>query len=129
MAGRETNSSVSNPPNINFAIPFVPQAFRVVVNANGVQPDGTNVATPDTTSALIFTSVANPSAAVPSIDPLDNRRVIVTPGPVTPGAAPIAWAFRVSVAGRPGQVLVQGSTPAPPDLSGVSWDGSPITPA
>lgn len=123
---------MSNPPAIPFVIPFAPVAFHVVVNGNGVQPDGSNVPVPDTTSPLIFTGVSNPSGYAVAVDPADNRRVIVTPGLLTPspsGTTPMPWSFRISVAGRLGTVTVSGSTAFPLDVSSVTWDGVAPAPA
>jgi hypothetical protein len=122
---------MSNPPSINFTVPFAPVALRVVVNANGVLPDGTNVPSPDVTSPLVFTNMMGPTApiaAVPSVDPLDNRRVIITPGLLSPGPAG-SWNWRISAAGRSSFVTISGTTAAPVDASGVVWDGSAIVPA
>ncbi len=120
---------MSNPPTINFAIPFSPVAFHVVVNSNGVQPDGTNVPIPDTTSVLTFFTVQGAAAFTASVDPGDNRRVIVTPGLLAVGVGTVAWSFRISVAGKLGTVTVSGNTPIPSDASGVTWDGVPVGPA
>jgi hypothetical protein len=114
---------MSNPPAINFVIPFAPIAFHVVVNANGVQPDGTNVPVPDLTSTLVIGNISGATGFSAAIDPGDNRRVIVTPGLLAPGSGATAWGFRVSVAGKSAVVNVTGSTPAPAEASGVSWDG------
>ncbi len=122
-----------NPPLIPL-VPGVPQALVVIVTANGVLPDGTNPGAVDTTSALIFENIQNTPpfatvAATPSIDPNNNRRVIITPGPLAPGSATLPWSFRIRVAGRTATVGVGGSTIAPPDVSGVFWDGNPVTAA
>jgi hypothetical protein len=127
--GARVSVPMPNPPAINFVIPFHAVAVRVIVNSNGVQPDGTNVPTPDTTSTLVIAPVSGPSGYSAAIDPGDNRRVIITPGLLTPGGVTVAWSFRISVAGRIATVTVSGSTPAPADLSGVIWDGNPIAEA
>ncbi len=120
---------MSNPPAINFSIPFAPIAFHVIVNANGVQADGTNVPVPDLTSPLVITGVSGPTAYSAAVDPSDNRRVIVTPQQVPIGGGPIPFTFRVSVAGRSATVTVGGSTPPAAEMSGVSWDGVAPAPA
>ena len=122
-----------NPPLIPL-VPGQPQALVVVVTANGVLPDGTNPGVVDTTSLLIFENIQNTPpfatvAATPSIDPNNNRRVIVTPGALPPGSSPLSWSFRIRVAGRTATLPVGGSTTAPPDVSGVFWDGNPVTAA
>ncbi len=121
-----------NPPSINL-LPGVPQAFGVIVTANGVQPDGSNPGQVDNTSPLVFEPIQNSSgsnaAVVPTVDPVNNRRVICTPGALNPGVVPTAWSFRVKVVGRTATVTVTGSTAAPPDVSGVTWDGNPVGPA
>lgn len=118
-----------NPPAINFTIPFGPVAFRVVVNANGVQPDGTNVPVPDLTSTLTLTGVSGPSAYNAMVDPTDNRRIIVAPALLAPGGTPVPWSFRISVAGKAATVTASGSTVTPAEASGVFWDGNPVLPA
>jgi hypothetical protein len=121
-----------NPPSITL-VPGVAQAFTVVVTANGVLPDGTNPGVVDTTSVLTFENVQGTTGstpvAVPSVDPGNNHRVIVTPGTLNPGSTPLPWSFRVKVVGRTAFVAVSGSTSAPPDVSGVAWDGNPVGPA
>lgn len=117
-----------NPTSVSL-LPGQPQAIIVVVTANAVQPDGTNPGVLDTTTGLTFENMQNatgPSAAViPTVDPNNNRRVIMTPGVLTVGVTPVPWSFRVKAAGRTGSVTVSGSTSAPPDVSGVAWDGNP----
>ncbi len=120
---------MANPPAINFTIPFAPVAVRVVVNGNGVQPDGTNVPVPDVTSPLVISGVSGPTGFTAAVDPSDNRRVIVTPGLLPPGSPVVSWSFRISVAGRAATTTVSGTTPAPVDLSGVTWDGNPVVAA
>lgn len=119
------------PPTLS-TIPLLagqPQAIGVVVTANAVQLDGSNPGSADTTTPLTFENVQNaagPSAAViPSVDPGNNRRVILTPGVLTVGSSSLPWSFRVKAAGRTGFLTVAGSTTAPPDVSGVAWDGVP----
>jgi hypothetical protein len=118
-----------NPPAINFTIPFAPVAVGVIVNANGVQPDGSNVPTPDTTTTLTITGVTGPTAYSAAIDPANNRRVIVTPGLLAPGATLVTWSFKISVTGKPQFVTVSGTTPASADLAGAVWDGNPVVAA
>jgi hypothetical protein len=118
-----------NPPAINFAIPFAPVAVGVVVSSNGVQPDGTNVPVPDTTSTLVITGVSGPTGYSAVVDPANNRRVIVTPGLLTPGGTAVPWSFKISVAGKVAVVTVSGSTPVPAEASGVFWDGATPGPA
>jgi len=117
-----------NPPSIAL-LPGQPQAIGVVVTANSVQPDGSNPGVVDTTTPLTFENVQNASGAsaavVPTVDPNNNRRVIMTPGALTVGGTPVPWSFRVKAAGRTGFTTVSGSTAAPPDVSGVAWDNVP----
>lgn len=117
-----------NPPSISL-LPGQPQAIGVVVTANSVQPDGTNPGVADTTTALTFENVQNASGAnaavTPSVDPNNNRRVIMTPGALTVGSSSVPWSFRVKAAGRTGFTTVSGTTAAPLDVSGVAWDGIP----
>lgn len=117
-----------NPPSIPL-LAGQPQAIGVVVTANAVQPDGSNPGVPDTTTPLTFENVQNASgvgaAVVPSVDPGNNRRVIMTPGALAIGASPLPWSFRVKAAGRTTFVTVSGTTAAPLDVSGVAWDGVP----
>lgn len=114
-----------NPPSIPL-LPGQPQSIGVVVTANAVQPDGTNPGVVDSTTPLTFENAQNAgganAAVIPSVDPSNNRRVILTPGALPPGGAPVAWAFRIKAAGRSGFVTVSGSTAAPLDVSGVAWD-------
>lgn len=123
---------MSNPPSIALT-PGMPQAFKVIVTSNAVQPDGTNPGQVDATSPLVLENIQNASgstaACVPSVDPGDNRRVVCTPGAIPPGSTPIQWSFRVRVNGRTATVIASGTTSAPPDISGTSWDGSPVVPA
>lgn len=120
----------AQPPAINFTIPFVPVAIMVIVNANGVQPDGTNVPTPDTTSALVISNLGGtPPAATIAVDPSNNRRLIITPSLLTPGGPPGNYTYRVSVAGKTSTVTITGQTAAPLDASGVVWDGASPSPA
>lgn len=121
---------MSNPPAVAFTIPYVPVAVRVVVLANGVQPDGSNPGVVDTTSPLVLTGIAGAAYASWGVDPMDNRRVIVA------GIAPpiaqnsvFPWSFKISVAGKSNFTTVSGTTQAPSDVSGVSWDGQPVGPA
>lgn len=110
-------------------LPGAPQAFMVSVTSNGVQPDGTNPGVPDTTATLSFENVqlaAGPTAAVvPSVDPANNRRVIVTTGPgLTPGAAGTTpWSFRVHASGHTSFLTVSGNSTAPANADGVFSDG------
>jgi hypothetical protein len=111
----------------------VPQAVVVVVTANAVQPDGSNPGVVDSTTVLTFEGVQNASGAgaavVPSIDPVNNRRVIMTPGALAIGAGSLPWSFRIKAPGRTTFVLMSGTTAAPLDVSGVAWDGNPVGPA
>ncbi len=117
-----------NPPSITL-LAGQPQAIGVVVTANAVQPDGSNPGVVDTTTALTFENIQNASgtnaAVTPTVDPNNNRRVIMTPGALAPGGIPVSWSFRVKAAGRTAFVTVSGSTSAPPDVSGVAWDNIP----
>lgn len=121
-----------NPPSIAL-LPGQPQAINVVVTANAVQPDGSNPGAVDSTTPLTFENMQNASGAsaavIPSVDPSNNRRVIMTPGALTAGGTSVPWSFRVRAAGRTGFTTVSGNTAAPPDVSGVAWDGVPPTAA
>jgi hypothetical protein len=122
---------MSNPPSISL-LPGVPKSFRVIVTANNVLPDGSNPGQLDTTTPLIIDPISGtgPNGAIvciPSVDPSDNRRVVCAPGATQPGAAPAPWSFHVRANGRTVVVIASGTTAAPADVSGVSWDG--ITPA
>lgn len=121
---------MANPPPIHLAA-GAPQAFTVIVTANGVQSDGTNPGTVDTTSNLTITSLQNAAgqAVSPTIDPTNNRRIICTPAVLAPGGTLLPWSFRLSVVGRTATMTATGDTSAPPDVSGVSWDGSAVGPA
>lgn len=128
-----------NPPSITLTPgaasagpPIVgPQAVTVIVTANGVQPDGSNPGAIDTTTALTLTPLQG-AAIAPSVgagcsiqvDPGNNRRIIITPAILTPGASQQPWSFRVSAAGRTATVTFSGNTLAPLDVSGVAWDGN-----
>lgn len=117
-----------NPPSITL-LPGQPQALGVIVTANAVQPDGSNPGVVDSTTPLTLENGQNAAGAnaavVPSIDPNNNRRVIMTPGALTPGGTSVPWSFRVKAAGRTGFTTVSGTTSAPPDVSGVAWDNVP----
>lgn len=111
-----------------------PQAVMVVVSDNNVLPDGSNPGTVDATSTLILTNVqgcaiapAFGAAASIQIDAANNRRIIVTPKVLSPGASSQPFSFRVSCAGKTGTVTFSGSTLAPSDVSGVAWDGNAPT--
>lgn len=113
-----------NPPSIAFTIPYSPVSVGFVVNANGVQPDGTNVPVPDTTSPLVIGNFVGGSYVSASVDPSNNRRVIVSAVAPPPAANSVAqWSFTVTVTGKPGTVTVSGTTKSPTDISGVFWDG------
>jgi hypothetical protein len=120
--------AMPNPPSIPL-LPGQPQAIGVVVTANAVQPDGSNPGAADTTTPLTLENVQNASGAgaavVPSVDPGNNRRVIMTPGVLAIGASPLPWSFRIKAAGRTTFTTVSGTTAAPLDVSGVAWDGIP----
>lgn len=119
---------MANPPSIPL-LPGQPQAIGVVVTANAVQLDGSNPGAVDTTTVLTFENIQNASGAsaavVPTIDSNNNRRVILTPGSPAVGIPPTPWSFRIKAAGRTTFVTVTGTTAAPPDVSGVAWDGVP----
>lgn len=121
---------MSNPPSISLSA-GIPQAFRVVVTANGVQADGSNPGVLDTSSVLTIENVqnANGTGVLATVDPGDNRRVVCTPGVLAPGGTSVPWSFRVKVPGRTSFVTASGTTAAPADVSGVSWDGNPVAPA
>lgn len=125
---------MSNPPSISLA-PGAPQAFIVIVTANAVSVvDGTNPGSVDTTTPLNFEGVqgfgpAAPIGVIASVDPTNNRRVIVTSGALQPGSPDQPWSFRVKAAGRTAFVTASGHTSAPADVSGVGWDGGTVGPA
>lgn len=130
---REKDLGMSNPPTITLS-PGSAQAFKVVVTANAVQPDGTNPGQVDLTSTLVIEPISGtgpngPIVCIPSIDPTDNRRIICTPATLPSGGPPVSWSFRVRAPGRSSTVIASGITNAPVDVSGVSWDGSPVVPA
>ena len=109
--------------------PGAPQSFIVTVTSNGVQADGTNPGVPDTAATLSFENVQNASggtaAVVPSIDPGNNRKIIITTGPgLTPGATvPTPWSFRVHATGHTGFLTVSGGSNSPANADGVFSDG------
>lgn len=118
-----------NPTNLVLAAGH-PVAISVFVTANGVQPDGTNPGTPDTTTPLSFEAVSGvPAGVQPSVDPANNRRVILTPGVLQPGGQPVTWGFRIKAAGLTAEVFASGQTNPPADVSGVFWDGAAPSPA
>lgn len=126
---------MSNPPPITIH-PGAPVAFTVVVTANSVDPaTGINSGSVDTTTPLIFEYLqggpADPAgpAVIASVDPANNRRVICTSGPLQPGQSDRPWSFRVKAAGRTTFLTASGMSQAAPDVSGVSWDGTPPGPA
>lgn len=125
---RGNMEAMPNPPSI-VLLPGQPQAIGVVVTANAVQPDGSNPGAVDTTTPLLFENVQNAggtgAAVIPSVDPNNNRRVIMTPGALAVGGTPLPWQFRVKAAGRTLFLVIGGNTSAPPDVSGVAWDGLP----
>lgn len=126
IEGRGNTIAMPNPPNITLQA-GQPQAIGVVVTANSVQPDGSNPGVVDTTTPLTIENVQNASGAnaavTVTIDPNNTRRVIMAPTPLTPGGTSVPWSFRIKAAGRTAFVVVSGSTFAPPDVSGVAWDG------
>jgi len=114
------------PPNITL-LPGQPQSIGVIVTMNSVQTDGSNPGAPDLTTPLTFESVQNAAgdgaAVIPSVDPINNRRVVMTPAALAVDAPPMPWSFRVLAAGRSGFLTVTGRTTSPSDVSGVAWDG------
>lgn len=124
---------MSNPPPITIH-PGAPIAFTVVVTANSVDlATGINSGAADTTTALTFEYIqggpTDTNAVVASVDPANNRRVICTAGPIQPGQPDRPWSFRVKAAGRTTFTTASGTSQAAPDVSGVSWDGTPPGPA
>jgi hypothetical protein len=119
-----------NPPSITLSIPYVSQAVGVIVNSNGVQPDGTNPGVPDTTSPLVISTLSGGAFFSAVVDPGNNRRIIVS-GVAPPVAANSIqqWSFKVAVAGKPAFVTVNGTTQCPSDVSGVRWDEIAVGPA
>lgn len=115
---------MTNPPAIHLAA-GAPQTFGVVVTANNVQPDGSNPGAIDLTTPLTITSIQNAAgqAVTAMVDPGNNRRIVCTPATLAPGAGSLPWSFRVSAPGYTGSLVASGDTAAPPDVSGVVWDG------
>jgi hypothetical protein len=109
--------------------PGAPQAFNVSVTSNGVQPDGTNPGVVDNAATLSFESVqlaSGPTAVVvPTVDPANPRRVIISTGPgLVPGATGTTpWSFRVHATGHTGVLTVSGNSTAPSNADGVFSDG------
>lgn len=107
----------------------MPQFILIVVTANAVQPDGTNPGSLDTTTPLSFENVQNLTTAVSAQEvgqTGDGKRIVkITPATLSVGGTPLPWSFRIKAAGRTAFTTVTGSTAAPPDVSGTSWDGTP----
>ena len=96
----------------------------VVITKNNVDPTtGVNTPTVDSASPLTFPSNNHPEAVTPSVDPNNNRRVLLTASPVF--GADINWTVTVSAATVTGPAMqIPGRTTAIPDLSNASWGGS-----
>ena len=119
-----------NPPSISLS-GGVAQYLAVIVTINNVQLDDSNPGQVDTTTPLTFEGLQGYGTAVNATElaPLaDGRRVVrINPGQLQPGTATQPWSFRVKAAGRTGFVTLTGTTAAPPDVSGVTWDGTPVS--
>jgi len=119
----------TDPPTINFdAVTRNPVYAEVVVTANAVDPaTGSNPGSIDTSTTLTFDFLQGGPGPAPAavniteIGQAAGARVLrFAPGITTSGQP---WSVRVSAAGRTGTVTFSGTTPAPADVSGVSWNG------
>lgn len=110
--------------------PGFPLAFGVVVTANSVDASGIVTGIPDTTTPLevqyLQGGPTDTNAVVASVDPANNRRVILTSGPILPGSSNKPWSLRVKAAGRDAFLAVSGESDPAPSVSGVFAD--PTTP-
>lgn len=119
---------MSNPPSIPLAA-GVPQFLLIVVTANAVQPDGSNPGVLDVTTPLTFEGLQGFTTSVNASEvgqTAEGKRIVkISPGVLAVGAPVQPWSFRVKAAGRTAFTTVGGTTAAPLDVSGTSWDGTP----
>lgn len=96
----------------------------VVVTRNNIDPStGINTPVTDTVSALTFPSNNHPEAVTPSVDPSNNRRVILTAGVLM--GPEVGWTVSVSAVGNAGPVTqIPGKTLPVLDMNRVDWDGT-----
>jgi len=127
---------MSNPPA--FTVPPGQQgmAFKVQVFVNGVDGNGLPISVPDMTSPLTFEDVQNSvdggaaKSVSHTVDPNDNRRVIVKSLVPSSATGDQPFSFRVKCPTATSQfVTVSGTAQRSPDLSGISWDGVAPAPA
>lgn len=106
--------------------PGFPIAFGVVVTADSVDAGGVVTGTPDLTTPLEFQYLqggpGDTNAVVASVDPANNRRVILTSGPVLAAGGNKPWSLRVKAAGRNAFLAVTGESQPAPSVSGVFAD-------
>lgn len=113
----------------------LPVYIEVVVTANAVDPStGINQGVVDQTTPLVFTYNQGgpgpggvPAAVVTfaqvNVVSSGARVVKITPGVLQVGGTDQPWSVRISAAGRTGITTVTGTTPVPPDVSGVAFNG------
>ncbi|HET9893254.1 MAG TPA: hypothetical protein VFQ42_22440 [Mycobacterium sp.] len=121
----------NTPPAINFdPATRAAQYAEVTVTANAVDPvTGANPGAIDRDTPLTFTYLqggadgATPAAVTITQIAVtqDGARVLRFAPGVVQTAQP--WSVRISAAGRTGTVTFTGTSPAPADVSGVSWNG------
>lgn len=114
-----------NPPPLDVPANSPGIAFGVVVMVNG--PNGDPV--PDITTPLTFEDVQNAGAVTHTVDPNNNRRVIVKS--IVPFSAngDQPFSFRVKCASVSAFVTASGTARKSADLSSLSWDGIAPGPA
>lgn len=121
------------PPQITDFDPAArgPKYTKVVVMANGVDPaTGINTPSVDLTTPLVFTYVqgggVNPAVLADqvAITAAGERVIRWRPGVLQPGDTSKPWSVRMTVASNGvNQVTQGGSTPPPPEFSGVNPSG------
>jgi len=107
-----------------------PKFTAVLVESNGVDPNtGVNTPSVDITTPLVFTFVqgggSSPAVRVTQSGIASNGARVVRwdPGVLQPTDTSKPWSVRISVPGGTNQVTQTGTTPPPPDFSGVNPTG------
>lgn len=117
-------------PLINLAA-GVPQYLVVLVTSNAVQPDGSNPGVLDTVTPLSFQPAQGFGTVVTASEVAqtsEGKRVVkITPLTSVVGGGAPSFAFVISAAGKLATLAVNGTAASPPNVSGVSYDGTPLS--
>lgn len=108
-----------------------PKFTEVLVQSNGVDPStGINNPVVDTTTPLTFTfnqgGGANPAVLVDQVAIATNGARVLRwrPGVLQPNVPAAPWAVRITAGSGANQVTQSGTTPPPPEFSGVNPTGA-----